>query len=148
MRKIMIMAASSFAISAMFLGTSALPVFPAASAAAQESETVLHSGEWSKVSFKASGTWRIVQKDAKRFIELSSDFKTRNAPDLKIFLSSAPADTLTGRNATDSSVLVSELNSNRGAQRYELPEDLDLADFSSIMIHCERYTKLWSVSDL
>jgi len=115
---------------------------------AQDAETVLHSGEWSKASFKSSGTWQIVERDGSRFVELSSDFKTRNAPDLKIFLSSQPSDSLTGKNATDSAILISELESNRGGQSYELPADLDLADFSSIMIHCEQYSKLWSVSDL
>lgn len=114
MRSKMMTIAISLVLGATILGASALPTLPAASAVAQDAETVLHSGEWSKASFKSSGTWQIVERDGSRFVELSSDFKTRNAPDLKIFLSSQPSDSLTGKNATDSAILISELESNRG----------------------------------
>lgn len=113
----------------------------------QAAET-LYSGEWTKKTFKSSGTWSIYQEDGKTFVKLSSDFRTRSAPDLKIFLSPLAASDTTGKNATDGSYRVAELSSNAGEQIYEIPADVDLNDYQSILIHCEQYSKLWSASDL
>ncbi len=125
-----------------------------APAAAQEGELdtvdngVITSGSWTKVSQKASGTWSIEAVDGVRYIVLSDDFRTRGAPDLKIFLTPKAAGSLNGRNAADGATLISELNSPRGGQRYALDADLDLDDYSTIIIHCEQYSKLWAVSSL
>ena len=115
--------------------------------AAMASEA-LYSGQWMKKSFKSSGTWEIYQEDGKTFVKLSSDFRTRNAPDLKIFLSPRAANQANGKNATDGSFRIAELTSNAGEQIYEIPASVNLADYKSILIHCEQYSKLWSASDL
>lgn len=107
-----------------------------------------YTGEWTKKSFKSSGTWEIYVEGDKSFVKLSADFRTRNAPDLKIFLSPLSASEATGRNATDGAVLISPLSSNAGEQVYEIPADVDLGAFKSILIHCEQYSKLWSAADL
>ena len=108
----------------------------------------LFQGVWTKKSFKVSGDWSIVEKGGKTYVKLSDDFRTRNAPDLKIFLSPLSASEANGRNATNGSVLVAPLTSNAGAQMYEIPAGVDLASFGSILIHCEAYSKLWSAADL
>ena len=117
-------------------------------ASEQAGETVLYSGSWTKKSFASKGDWAIVESDGKRFVVLGDDFSTRNAPDLKIFLSPLAPDATNGKNATDGSVLIAPLASNKGGQRYEIPEDVNLDDFKSILIHCEQYAKLWSASAL
>lgn len=106
------------------------------------------SGSWTKKSFKSSGTWEIYAEGDKTFVKLSADFRTRNAPDLKIFLSPLAAKETNGRNATNGSVLIAPLTSNAGEQVYEIPASVNLADFKSILIHCEQYSKLWSAADL
>ena len=126
--------------------------FAAAPVAAQETaeaaSEILHSGEWTKKSFRSSGTWTIYTEGGSTYIKLSSDFKTRGAPDLKIFLSPlAPGDT-NGRNATNGSVLVAPLSSNKGEQVYKIPANVNLSDFQSVLIHCEQYSKLWSAAAL
>ena len=114
-----------------------------------QAETVLHEGVWTKKSFKSAGEWSIIEAaNGVRYIKLSDDFRTRNAPDLKIFLSPQAAADATGSNATDGALLISPLESNRGAQTYEIPADVDLDAYASILIHCEAYSKLWSASDL
>ncbi|MFK8017134.1 MAG: DM13 domain-containing protein, partial [Gammaproteobacteria bacterium] len=80
--------------------------------------------------------------------ELDDKFKTRNAPDLKLFLSPRAAGDVTPDNAVEGSVLISKLRKAKGAQRYALPDDLDLAQFETLVLHCEQYTKLWGVSPL
>ncbi|MEM8985261.1 MAG: DM13 domain-containing protein [Pseudomonadota bacterium] len=108
----------------------------------------LYKGAWTKKSFKVAGDWSIVRENGKTYIDLSADFKTRNAPDLKVFLSPQEAKSTTGKNATDGALLVAPLSSNKGAQRFELPEGVDLASYKSVLIHCHAYSKLWSAADL
>ena len=139
------------AIAAAALSVSAVSSFASAEQmtgeTALENETIA-TGEWTKKSFNSSGNWEIYRADGKTFVKLSSDFRTRNAPDLKIFLSPLAADATTGSNATDGSVLVSALTSNAGEQIYEIPASVNLDDYMSILIHCEQYSKLWSAADL
>ncbi|MEO0365661.1 MAG: DM13 domain-containing protein [Pseudomonadota bacterium] len=103
---------------------------------------------WTQRSQKIKGTWQIVETDAGTFLELDDAFKTRNAPDLKLFLSPLAADDVNARNATSGSVLISKLKKAKGAQRYEIPADIDLSQFQTLVLHCEAYTKLWGVSAL
>ena len=111
-------------------------------------DEMVPKGNWTKKNYSVSGEWSIVTKDDGTYVLLDEDFKTRSAPDLKIFLSKKRADDLTNRNATDGAVRVVKLKSAKGAQAYKLPADLDLSEFQSILIHCERFSKLWAVSAL
>lgn len=108
----------------------------------------LHEGSWSDKEYSASGTWSIYEKDGKTYVTLSDDFRTQNAPDLKIFLSPNTPDAVNSKNATNGSVLVAELDSNRGGQTYEIPAGTDLSEYKSIVIHCERFSKLWTAAPL
>lgn len=116
------------------------------------SDTVLagetHVGTWTKKSQSINGSWRIVETDEGRFLELDEGFRTRRAPDLKLFLSPLDADSINAGNATSDSVLIAKLKKARGAQRYALPADIDVEQFRTLVLHCEQYTKLWGVSSL
>ncbi len=107
---------------------------------------VYATGTWTEKSYAVQGTWTIVQEGNNYFVELDDNFRTRNAPDLKIFITPGNSWDLTDTNAIRRGVLISELESNRGAQRYRLPAAAvqALPDARSIMIHCERYSKLWA----
>lgn len=105
-------------------------------------------GAWTGKSQKIAGNWKIVETAEGRFLELDDAFKTRRAPDLKLFLSPLEAGDVNARNTTSGSVLIAKLEKAKGAQRYELPADLDLDDYRTLVLHCEQYTKLWGVSAL
>lgn len=140
---------SALAAMTLSVGAVASPALADMHSAMNEaSEQTLFSGSWTKKSFKSAGDWSIVKEHGKTYVKLSDDFRTRNAPDLKIFLSPLAASDTTGKNATQGSVLVAPLTSNSGAQAYEIPEGVDLAQFKSVLIHCEQYSKLWSAADL
>lgn len=140
---------SAFAAIALTAAAFAAPSFTHfGAAAAEESMQALDQGTWTKKSFKVSGEWTIYTENGATYVKLSSDFRTRNAPDLKIFLSPLSAAEANGRNATDGSVLIAPLTSNRGEQVYEIPASVDLSDYQSILIHCEQFSKLWSAADL
>lgn len=106
------------------------------------------AGAFTNQEYKITGTWRIYTEAGKTYLALSDDFRTRRGPDLKVFLSPLTASEVTGRNATNGSVLVAPLDSNRGAQTFEIPEGTDLTAFQSVVIHCERFSKLWGAGPL
>ncbi len=136
------------ALAALALGVSFVASAAVAPAAAQTAERVLAKGTWAKKMFDSSGTWSIVERGGKTVVVLSADFRTQKAPDLKLFLSPLRFDALDGENAVQGALLIAPLGSNSGAQEYELPAGVDLSSYATIIIHCERYAKLWSVGDL
>ncbi len=79
---------------------------------------------------------------------MGEDFVARKGPDVKFFLSSTPADEVTGGNATEGSVFVVQLESFEGRQRFALPAETSPEAFHSLVLHCEAYGKLWGVSSL
>ena len=40
-------------------------------------------------------------------------------------------------------VLIARLDSPRGGQRYPIPDGVDLDKLSTLLLHCEKYSKLW-----
>ncbi len=103
-------------------------------------------GTWTKKSQKVSGSWSIVQEGGTSFLVLDSSFKTRSAPDLKLFLSKRAPGDVTNKNATGEARLIAQLEKSSGAQRYELPAGVDLAEYPTLVLHCEKYSKLWAVA--
>ena len=117
-------------------------------AAAASAYKLISSGGWRKKSFSVAGNWTMSSENGVTRVNLDNQFSTKNAPDLKIFLSPLSPDELTGRNATQGALLVSPLQSNKGAQSYTVPAGTNLSRYKTILIHCEAYSKLWSVSGL
>lgn len=126
----------------------AMLLSPAGGAMAAAGDTTVHSGTWSKQTYSASGTWKIVKNGDDHFVILDSKFKTKSAPDLKLFLSKSTAANLTSKNATKGAVRIAKLTSNSGAQRYKLPAGTKPADYKTLIIHCEKYSKLWVTGTL
>ena len=104
-------------------------------------------GGFENQEYDIRGSWQIETRDDGRYLVLSEDFRTRRAPDLKIFLSAEPAEAVTSDNATQGHFLAA-LETHRGGSQYRLPDDLDLSAFRSIVIHCERFSKLWGAGTL
>jgi len=106
------------------------------------------SGGWQKQDFKVKGTWSIEKRADGNFVVLSDDFKTKNAPDLKIFVSKKSYSDINGKNATDDAAQVAVLKSHKGGQSYKIPASINLNDYRSLIIHCEEYSKLWASTSL
>jgi len=126
----------SFMISCVLFGFLAIGV---AAAAPIEQK----SGEWVNKDYKIKGEWSIGQRGDQQIISFNEKFKTKNGPDLKLFLTPQSIDTVNGSNATDNAVLIAVLKKNKGAQEYVLPAGIDLNDYKSLLIHCEAYGVLW-----
>ena len=116
--------------------------------AVQQMDKTIASGVWTKKKSKTRGTWTIATQNGVTTVALDETFKTKNAPDLKIVLSPLSLEEVNSKNALNDSVKISLLKSNKGAQSYVIPADVDLSKYKTIVIHCELYTKLWSAADL
>ena len=101
---------------------------------------------WGKPSLQ--GDWKIVEDGGAHFIELSENFRAKKGPDVKIFLSPTPAGQVTGDNAVNGSVLVTQISDFTGGARIAIPAGTDVSRFQSLVFHCEAFSKLWGSSAL
>ena len=106
------------------------------------------TGEFERRSKRLEGDWEIVQRGEQTFIVFSDDFRAASGPDLKVFLSPTAYGDVTGTTAVNGSINIGELKATRGGQEYEIPAGVNLADFQSVLIHCEEFAVLWGGSDL
>ncbi len=80
-----------------------------------------------------------------------TDLDTSNGPDLKVVLSDAKV--LPGRagwHVFDDGVhrKIGNLKGNKGSQNYTIPADVDLGDFRSVSIWCDRFNVSFGASEL
>jgi len=101
-----------------------------------------------KKRYNIKGSWNVREQDGQTVIQFNDDFKTKGGPDLKIYLSSKTLSELDSGDVEDTSVKLSVLKSNKGAQSYILPADLNLSDYKSVVIHCEAFSVLWGGFDI
>lgn len=101
------------------------------------------SNTWTKKSYAAKGTWEITDGQIKLI-----DFSTKKAPDLKIFLSPQSLESITNKNAINGAKLISKLESHKGDQSYQIPDGVNTSEYKTVIIHCEKYRKLWCGADL
>lgn len=118
-------------------------------AAPLEAGQVLASGtSWTKKANKITGSWEIARVGERLELRLADNYKTKKGPDLKFILSPQTVSAASGSNATSRSLILSPLATHKGAQRFTLPAGTDLADYQSLLLHCEEYSKLWGASAL
>ena len=108
----------------------------------------LSSGSWTRKGYAIHGSWSIVEDAGKRILVLSDDFKTKKGPDLKLFLSPQELSAVTGGNAVRQAVLIAKLERPQGGQRYPIPDGVDLDELPTLLLHCEKYSKLWGGATL
>jgi hypothetical protein len=83
-----------------------------------------------------------------RVLRLGDGFRVTNGPDLYVYLSSSPMPRSSAELHDGGAFEVAQLKGNVGAQNYELPADLDLARFRSVVIYCRRFTTVFSTAEL
>jgi len=101
-----------------------------------------------KKRYSIDGTAKVVTRDGKTHLIFSNDFKTKNGPDLKVYLTKKPVSQLTGEDVALEGEKLGVLKSNKGEQSYILPDDINTEDYKSVVIHCEAFTVLWGGFDL
>ena len=96
----------------------------AAHAAPNQAEavaTTYTSQPFVKKKKKIKGAWSVVQENGQTLIRFSDDFKTKNGPDLKVFLSPQSIADVTGKTALDGACLLYTSPSPRDRQKSRMP---------------------------
>ncbi|MFV2039552.1 MAG: DM13 domain-containing protein, partial [Acidimicrobiales bacterium] len=83
-----------------------------------------------------------------RFLRFE-DFATDNGPDLNVYLTRADADADAGDfGRSGDFVDLGDLKGNVGPQNYEIPADVDLSDYDTVVIWCVRFAVAFAAADL
>ncbi|MFJ1565674.1 DM13 domain-containing protein [Streptomyces erythrochromogenes] len=89
-----------------------------------------------------TGTAKLIRlADGSHTLRLEN-LDTSNGPDLRVWLTDAPVkEGVAGWRVFDDGKYVSlgKLKGNKGDQNYEIPADVNLADYSSVTIWCDRF---------
>ena len=81
---------------------------------------------------QASGTARIIQTGGKTYVRFEEDFTVTNGPDLFVHLGKA--------GAYDPDANIGMLKGNEGSQNYEIPEGIDVSQYSEVWIWCRAFS--------
>lgn len=101
-----------------------------------------------KKRYTIHGSAKIETDGGQSHLVFSDDFKTKNGPDLKVYLSKRSIDSLSAQDVDKSAIRLSVLKSHKGAQSYTIPANINLNEYESVVIQCEAYTVLWGGFDL
>lgn len=83
--------------------------------------------------------------DGERLLRFE-DFRSKNGPDLHVYLSTeAPTSTFAGLG--DAEVHLGALKGNVGNQNYEIPADVDLSQYRSVVIYCVPFRVVFSTAE-
>lgn len=105
---------------------------------AQSQRVAVSSGTFLAAEKPTTGTARIITENGHRYLELDGAFSTSNqGPDLHVLLTPAnkPPQSYTNANS-DSYVNLGKLQKFQGAQRYPIPNSINLSNFKSVSVWC------------
>jgi hypothetical protein len=83
---------------------------------------------------------------SQRFLRFEQ-FSTDNGPDLNVYLTVADADASDGE-FDDEFVDLGNLKGNIGDQNYEIPPEVDLDRFDTVVVWCVRFSVAFTAADL
>lgn len=118
--------------------------------AVDEPEIVtLVQGDFVDRSHPASGTAKVLNDGTEQRFLRFEDFETDNGPDLNVYLTVADADADAGAFGVDGDYVdLGDLKGNIGPQNYEIPADVDLDQFDTVVIWCVRFGVAFGAADL
>jgi len=99
---------------------------------------------------ETTGAYRIEQVEDDLRLVLADDFATDEGPDLHVVLTPVAVSAVSGENAMadDAALVVGPLEAQSGAQQFDLPDDVDLGAFRSVLIHCIEFSHLYGAAPL
>lgn len=103
---------------------------------AQNQQAIDFTGTFIAAEAPTTGTARIVTEAGHRYLEIDAAFSTTNqAPDLHVLLETANVPP-SSYSTFGSYVNLGKLQTTNGAQRYPIPDTIDIAEFKSVVIWC------------
>lgn len=110
----------------------------------------LGSGQFTEVDaiHKGQGTAALYRLPDNRRLLRFETFKVQNGPDLYVYLSGHPMPRSSAELHDQGAFEVAWLKGNIGDQNYELPADLDVSQYRSVVIYCKRFGVVFSTAEL
>ncbi|MBV6627201.1 MAG: DM13 domain-containing protein [Rivularia sp. (in: Bacteria)] len=99
---------------------------------------VQSSGAFIDAEHPTKGTASIITENGKKYIQFDQKFKSDNGPDLFVILHKDDKLPITGIKEADYTA-IAPLKSTSGAQKYEIPENVDVSNFKSVAIWCRKF---------
>lgn len=118
---------------------------------AQESGVIVtqFEGSFGPRSHPGEGVAKILNDGTEQRFLRFEEFATDNGPDLNVYLTTADADADAGDfGASGQFVDLGDLKGNVGEQNYEVPADVDLDEFDTVVIWCVRFGVAFAAADL
>ena len=126
----------------LFINQKVNEQFPTASAA--DTTTKLASGQFHSGAHETKGTATIFRlADGRRTLRLTN-FETSNGPDVHVYLSRETG----GKWDAATSLYLGTLKATNGSFNYELPADIDVASYRSVVVWCRAFRVLITWADL
>ncbi len=107
----------------------------------------LVSGEFISRSHPTSGRALVLNDGSEQRFLRFENFRTDNGPDVNVWLSSAPPDA-SAREFLNDWIDLGDIKGNVGAQNYEIPPEVDLDHYSTVLIWCVRFSVAFGAAPL
>ncbi|MCB0192807.1 MAG: DM13 domain-containing protein [Anaerolineae bacterium] len=121
---------------------------PMPEAASDEPVVVLQGQFQDADSFhQGSGSATVYQLPDGSHVLRFEDFMATNGPDLHVILTSHPAPA-THADIMDNYIDLGSLKGNIGNQNYEIPADVDISQYQSVVIYCMPFHVVFSTAAL
>jgi hypothetical protein len=130
--------------------TSEAMVKPTGETMAHTEVMALGQGSFTRIdgSHWAEGKASIYKLEDGKLVLRLEDFKTNNGPDLYVGLSGNAQPRTSDEVHASGYVELAKLKGLAGNQNYELPADLDLSTFNSVVIYCKAFSVVFSTATL
>lgn len=111
--------------------------------------TTVAAGTFVERSHPGQGTAVVLNDGStQRFLRFEN-FSTDNGPDLNVYLTRADANAPAEEyGAAGAFVDLGDLKGNIGDQNYEIPADVDLTEFDTVVVWCVRFAVAFTTADL
>lgn len=109
-------------------------------------EKTATSGQFVSVEHPTQGQVRVIEEDGARYIAIGEDFQSDRGPALEVILHKA--NTVDLQVQEGDYISLGALQSFNGAQRYLVPEDVDLAQYQSVAVWCEQFNATFGYAPL
>jgi hypothetical protein len=113
--------------------------------APQPQNMLLRAGRFESVRHSASGRAQAINLAEGGNVLTLTDFEVDNGPDLRVYLVAGPATT---EGAVEDFIDLGGLKGNVGNQQYELPGNLDVDRYSTVVIWCRAFSVLFARAPL
>ncbi|HRH23869.1 MAG TPA: DM13 domain-containing protein [Candidatus Magasanikbacteria bacterium] len=107
--------------------------------------TTLATGSIVEVVHKGTGDVKIIEVDGKKILRFEN-LDVLNGPDLRVFISKSTYVKSSGD--LGEHIELGKLKGNKGNQNYEIPDDLDVTRYNTVIIYCNPFSVVFNTARL